>query len=184
MPNNRRKLKKEMGIETNQPYVMPTFTGTMEHTKDEALMLFSYSYQNKQKIRPFYGVGVVYRVVKGNKNDLVYINFGLFPHNKPRLVVVYDNHSRRQLLTLKRGQVCQVYGICRYFVENVEVNGVKAKGVKLGLFAKGIQGWYVPTMLDIKKLPINEDIAEPSEKEQKYMEEHDFDEILDSFLNE
>ena len=179
--NRRKELKKEMGIAKEDSYVVPTFTGTMEHTKDESLMLFSYSMYNKKKYRPFYGIGVVYRVVKGEKFDLIYINFGLFKEHKTRLVVAYENHARRQIMTLKRGQVCQVYGMCRYFTTEVEVNGVKSKGVRLGLYAKAIQGWYVPTMLDIRKMPTNEDLVAPSEKEEEVQKT--FEEVLDDFFN-
>ena len=177
----RRKIKNELGIASDEPYIVPTFSGTMEHTKDECLMLFSYSTHNHKRYRPFYGVGIVYRVVKGDKQDLVYINFGLFPTNRTRLVVVYDNHSRRQLLTLKRGQVCHVYGMCRYFTTDVEVNGVKTKGVRLGLYAKGIQGWYTPTMLDIRRMPPNEDIVAPTEKEEELQQT--FEDVLNEFMN-
>ena len=128
----------------------------------------------------FYGIGTVYRVVKGEKNDLVYINFGIFRDRKTRLVVVYDNHARRQIMTLKRGQICQVYGICRYFATDVEINGIKATGVKLGLYASGINGWYVPTMFDIRKMPTNEDLVEPTDKEKDLQET--LDDVLNDFL--
>lgn len=181
MANKRRELKKEAGIKNEEPYIVPTVSGTMEHTKDESLMLFSYSMYNKKRYRPFYGIGIVYRVVKGEKQDLIYINFGLFPTHKTRLVVAYENHARRQILTLKRGQVCQVYGICRYYQTDVEVNGVKSKGLRLGLYAKGIQGWYVPTMLDIRKMPINDDLVDPTEKEEELQET--FEDVLNDFFN-
>ena len=170
-----------MGIAKEQPYVVPTINGTMEHTKDESLMLFAYSTHNNKKYRLFYGIGIVYRVVKGDKQDLIYVNFGAFPTHKTRLVVAYDNHARRQILTLKRGQVCQVYGICRYFTTDIEINGVKSKGVRLGLYAKGIQGWYVPTMLDIRRLPVNDDLVEPSEKEQELQQT--FEDVLNEFMS-
>ena len=177
----RQKLKKAAGIKSEEPYIVPTIAGTMEHLKDESLMLFSSSTHNKKKYRQFYGIGTVYRVVKGDKQDLIYINFGAFPTHKTRLVVAYENHARRQIMTLKRGQVCQVYGLCRYYTTDVEINGVKSKGVRLGLYAKGIQGWYVPTMLDIRKMPINEDLVSPTEQEEKLQET--FEDVLDEFLN-
>ena len=182
MANKRKELKKEAGIKNEEPYIVPTINGTMEHTKDESLMLFSSSLHNNKKYRAFYGIGVVYRVVKGDKQDLIYINFGLFPTHKTRVVVAYDNHARRQTLTLKRGQVCQVYGMCRYYSTDVEINGIKSKGVRLGLYAKGIQGWYVPTMLDIRKMPTNEDLVAPTEKEEELGKT--FEEVLDDFLND
>ena len=94
---------------------------------------------------------------------------------------MFENIARRQILTLKRGQPCQVWGVCRYFTTDITLNGLKTKGVKLGLYAKGIQGWYVPTMLDIRKMPRNEDIVSPTEKEAKLMGQ--FKDILDDFMN-
>lgn len=182
MPESkRRELKKELGLPSNEPYIIPSFSGTMEHLKDESFMIFGASYHKHKKYYLFYGIGIVYRVVKGDKQDLVYINFGIFKERRTRLVVVYENHARRQLLTLKRGQVCQVYGICRFFTQKICVNGTMANGVRLGLYAQAIQGWYVPTMMDIKKLPINEDLVEPTEKEKEL--QRTFEDVLNDFLN-
>ena len=180
MASRRKELKKEIGINNEEPYIVPTMSGTMEHLKNESLMLFSYSLRNKKKYRLFYGIGVVYRVVKGEKQDLIYINFGMFREHKTRLVVAYENHARRQIMTLKRGQVCQVYGVCRYFSTKMEHNGITTNAVKLGLYARAIQGWYVPTMLDIKKAPINEDLVEPSEKEKELQQT--FEDVLNEFM--
>ena len=177
----KRALKKELNINKEESYIAPTYSGTMEHLKDESLMMFSYSLHNKKRYRLFYGIGVVYRVVKGDKQDLIYINFGMFREHKTRLVVAYENHARRQIMTLKRGQVCQVYGVCRYYTTDVEVNGIKSKGIRLGLYARGILGWYVPTMLDIRRMPVNEDLVDPSEKEKELQKT--FEDVLDDFLN-
>jgi len=168
-------------IANERTFVNPTLNGTMEHLKDESLMLFGYSYRNKKRYRIFYGIGKVYRVVRGDKQDIVYINFGIFKEHNTRAVIVMDNHPRRQTLTLKRGQVCQVYGMCRYFTTEIEINGVKTKGVRLGLYALGLNGWYVPTMLDIRKMPTNEDLVRPTENEQKFQET--MEDILNEFMN-
>lgn len=175
------KTKEELQRLSEETLVHPTMGGTMEHLQDESLMLFSYAYHNKKRYRLFYGIGKVYRVVKGNKQDLIYINFGAFKENRTRLVVAFENHARRQVMTLKRGQVCQVYGICRYFTTKIKLNGIETKGVRLGLYAIAINGWYVPTMFDIKKMPTNEDLVDPSEKEQEIQET--FEDVLDDFLN-
>ena len=174
-------MKNDEELKEKEPYVRPVAAGTMEYLFGESLMLFGWQKYHGKKYRPFYGVGVVYRVVKGDKQDLVYVRFGPFNTTKTRLVVVYHNHARRQTLTLKRGQVAQVYGICRYFTESIEINGRKAKGVRLGLYATAILGWYVPTMLDIRKMPTNEDLVEPSEKEKDIQET--LENVLDDFLN-
>lgn len=176
------KAQEEIESLKDDDFILPQFSGYMEHTNEESLMFFSYAKHNKRSYRLFYGIGVVYRVVKGEKIDMVYINFGIFKSIKTRVVVTYDNHARRQLMTLKRGQVCQVYGLCRYYKTDCEINGEKKKGIRLGLYAKAILGWYVPTMLDIKKMPINEDLVNATEGEKKL--EETFEEVLDSFLND
>lgn len=65
--------------------------------------------------------------------------------------------------------------------QEVEINGVKTKGVRLGLYALGLNGWYVPTMLDIRKMPTNEDLVKPTENEQKFQET--MEDILNEFMN-
>lgn len=171
---------QELDKELTEPYVKPVAAGTMEYLYGESLMLFGWQKYHGKKYRPFYGIGVVYRVVKGEKQDLVYVRFGPFNTTKTRLVVVYHNHARRQTLTLKRGQCCQVYGVCRYFTTDIKLNGKDTKGLKLGLYATAIQGWYVPTMLDIRRLPTNEDIVEPTQNEKQYLE--NMDELLNEFM--
>ena len=171
------KTKEELSDET---LVHPTMGSCIDILKDESLMLFSYAWRNKKRYRLFYGIGKVYRVVKGEKQDLIYVNFGAFKENKRRIVVAYENHARRQVMTLKRGQVCQVYGICRYFTTKIKLNGLETKGIKLGLYAIAINGWYVPTMFDIRKMPTNDDLVEPTEKEENLMDT--FEDVLDQFL--
>lgn len=168
-------------MEKTKKIVEPNFAGNMEYMLGESLMLFGKQKYHGKYYRPFYGVGVVYRVVKGDKQDLVYVRFGCFQNVKHRLIVVYHNHARRQILTLKRGQCCQVYGICRTYTTDITLNGEKAKGVKLGLYAIAINGWYVPTMLDIKRLPTNDDLVEMSEKEKDLA--NTFDDILNEFMS-
>lgn len=168
-------------MESNEILVKPTISKEIYHLKGESLILFDYSQRQGKSYRIFYGIGIVYRVVKGDKQDLVYINFGIFKERKTRLVVIYENHARRQLITLKRGQVCQVYGVCRHYTTKINLNGVETKGMRLGLYATAIQGWYVPTMFDIRKMPTNEDIVSPSEKEQDLI--NTFEDVLDDFLN-
>lgn len=58
----------------NSPYVQPVLSGTMEYLYGESLMLFGWQKYHGRSYRPFYGVGVVYRVVKGEKQDLAVLN--------------------------------------------------------------------------------------------------------------
>lgn len=143
---------------------------------NESIMFYGDVVMNKQCFKMFQGIGVVYRVVKGEKLDLVYVRFSTLAGQFPRIVIVINNRARRQIATLKRGQVCQVYGMCRY--SPYEYEGKKR--IRLALYAEAIIGWYVPTTLDIKKLPPNEDIANASDKEKDLME--NYDELLNEFM--
>jgi len=174
-------VRERLGKWKPKDYIVPTYDGTMECVKGESIMLFGWQEKNKKQYRQFYAIGVVHRVVKGNECDLIFINFGVFKDHRTRLVVAYDNHPRRQVMTLKRGQVCQVYGICRYYTTQKEIKGEMKNVVELGLYAKGILGWYVPTMFDIRKMPTNDNLDIPKgddlEKEEQMVD------ILDQFMN-
>ena len=174
-----RKLELEE-TKTEEDVIKPTLYGTMFSLRHESIMLFSQGRYNGKNYRLFYGVGTVYRVVKGEHQDLIYINFGIFKTQKPRLIVAYGNHARRQTLTLKRGQVCQVYGMCKTFMTEFELDGEKRKGIRMGLYATALNGWYVPTMMDIKKMPVNEDLVDPSESETKVQKQ--LEDVLNEFM--
>ena len=174
-------VRERLGKWTSKDYILPTYDGTMECVKGESIMFFGWQERKKKQYRQFYGIGVVHRVVRGNECDLIFINFGVFNDHWTRLVVAHDNHARRQTMTLKRGQVCQVYGICKYYTTEKEIKGEMKKVVELGLYAKGILGWYVPTMLDIRKMPVNDNLDIPKgddlDKEEKMVD------ILDQFMS-
>lgn len=173
---------EKIGKETEST-VLPVISNEVYCLFGESLILMpEVKNTNGRKYRPFYGIGIVYRVVRGESQDLIYIKFGALPTVKTRVVYVYDNHSRRQLLTLKRGQCCQIFGMARYYSTKITLNGKETKGTHIGLYAKGVNGWYVPTMMDIRKMPSNEDLVPPTDKEkdlQKTLEE-----VLEDFYNE
>lgn len=174
MPDYKKELTKHNEEEDR----FPISAKPLSHIPNESVVLFTYSQHCDKRYRLFYGVGIVYRVVKGEKCDLVYINFGLLKQRKPRLVVVFDNHARRQIMTLKRGQVAQVYCLARFYELKKSDNPSERKAIKFGLYAKGLQGWYVPKSFDIKQLE-NEDLVAPTEKEKNLMNE--FEDVLAQF---
>ena len=143
---------------------------------NESIMFYGDVVQDKKAYKLFHGIGKVCRIVKGEKLDLVYIRFSTLAGQFPRIVIVINNRARRQIATLKRGQVCQVYGMCKY--TTFEYEGKQR--IRLGLYAEGLLGWYVPTTLDIKKLPPNEDVIPPSDKEKDLIDNYDI--LLDEFM--
>lgn len=89
---------------------------------------------------PAFGIGLVSKVVKTDKGyDVVYMNFGKFD----RPVIVWEYNARKQLVTLSRNKYAMFYG----FVRNAKTE----KRNRLVIYARALQGWYVPTQFDIQK---------------------------------
>ena len=119
-------------------FAIPDMDNLLRTSKHESLFVFGSSEEDKEKMICA-GIGRVTFIEKGEKFDLVGMNFG---RSYSRRIVVVGNHARRQIFTLKRGQLAWFYG---YFkVYNFE------KRKKVLFYAKGFQGWYVPKMVDIK----------------------------------
>ena len=115
-------------------YILPDISQLLHHSKHESLFVFG-TMENNRDYRLCLGVGTVMNIQKGNEMDMVTINFG---RKKARKIIVKHNHARRQIYTLKLGQLAWFYG---YY---------KCYGRRTYFFAKGLQGWYVPKILDIK----------------------------------
>lgn len=116
-------------------------TQITKNLKGEAFFILG---ANESGYITFLGLGKVCNVRKGERVDQVIIHFGV----KPRSMYVVDNHARRQLFLLKRGQYTFVVGTYAVKVE-------KGKTIRQ-LFARGFMPWYVPKMLDIKKYDTSE----------------------------
>lgn len=87
------------------------------------------------------GVGTVTTIKKGEEFDLVGMDFG---RGYTREIYVKNNHARRQIYTLKKGQLAWFYGFMKvYVIDNKR---------KSTLYAKGFQGWFVPKNMDIIKI--------------------------------
>lgn len=112
----------------------------VKHTREETIMTFGPWFKNSSYI-VIVGLGRVCKVEKGDKLDVVRMNFG---RRYARPLLVYDNHARRQIYTLKRGQLAWVFGYMKV------TQDTETKTVETTILAYGFQGWYVPKMLDIK----------------------------------
>lgn len=126
---------------------------------------FIYLGKNKDEYIVFMGIGTVCRVEKGERADRVLMHFGM----SLKTFYVVNNHARRQIYTLKKGQLATVVGTCKIYQE---------KGRRAMYFANGFLAWYVPKMLDIKKYD-TEDL-EKLEEEQ----DTDLTNYLDELLGE
>ena len=103
------------------------------------------------------GVGIVKVIQKGEDFDLVKMDFG---RGYGREIFVKLNHARRQIYTLKKGQLAWFFGYMKVYQD-------KDGKIKSTLFAKGFQGWYVPKNMDIKKIDPNEIDKLEQENESK-----------------
>ena len=109
----------------------------------------------------FIGNGRVVGVSRGEDFDIVAIKFGLINHN-PRKVLVYDNHARRQVATLKKGYPVWVSGtgiMRKTQIEN-PTNPKITFYKKWYYMADDFNQSYVPTAYDVKRMGKNGELEE------------------------
>lgn len=155
---------KVRGKKTN--FVIPDISGLMHCTLHETLFVFGCVEGNKD-YRQCIGLGRVGKVLKGDDLDIVYMNFG---RRYGRQIIVKHNHARRQIYTLKKGNLAWFYG---YYKVYKKKDGIR----ETVFFAKGFQGWYVPKALDIKNYDL--DSIEQIEKENEIDMTNFIDELLE-----
>ena len=119
-------------------YSVPDLQHFAKTSRGESLIIFD-SPHNNETMRMCFGIGRVSHVEKGKDMDLVCINFG---RHYSRRIVVKNNHARRQIYTLKKGQLCSYYGYMQVFKENEQTKAL--------FFGMGFNAWFVPKKLDIK----------------------------------
>lgn len=102
------------------------------------------------------GVGLVKVIQKGEDFDMVGMDFG---RGYTREIYVKNNHARRQIATLKKGQYAWFYGTLNVYKENGKP--------KSSMFAKAFQGWYVPKVMDIINVDPNDVEELTKENESK-----------------
>lgn len=152
-------MRKVMGNKTKEFFDIPDLMNYVIYSKNETLFMFG-SIEKETKEKKFcMGVGRVTHIEKGNEMDLVWINFG---RKYSRKIIVISNQARRQIFTLKHGQLTWFYGYMKTWGDGVGKT-------KMQLFAKGFQGWYVPKNLDIKNYDLGcvEPMSDKDEQETK-----------------
>lgn len=131
--------------------------------------------------RCFLGIGRVMKISRGKEFDLVTMNFSLF-RAKYRTIIVFDNHARRQIFGLKKGEFAWTYGILkRYKDKHKETQKLVWHYALIGYMFDPV---YTPKSIDIKRY--EEDIKEGKVKnEMDNMSERQlktFDWIADDIL--
>ena len=152
--------KTRLGDKKTEEYVVPSINNIVRCFRSETLFIFGLDSKNT-KYRWCLGVGRVCKIMQGENFDLVYINFG---RKYSREIIVQENHSRRQLLTLKKGWLCWFRGKYKWAkVEDGQYHSI--------FYALGLQPWFVPMAADLKKMDIDEtDYAKvEEEKETDYL---------------
>ena len=148
--------KVRLGDKKTEEYVLPDIKNLVRCFRSETLFIFGIDSQNT-KYRWCLGVGRVCKIKQGENFDIVYINFG---RKYAREIIVQYNHARRQLLTLKVGQLATFYGKFKIYAN-------EDKEVKTVLYAIGLQAWYVPKAMDIKKMKVDAELNEKVDQQEE-----------------
>lgn len=137
------KTKKKLEFKVNDKGKLDTYDYTLNRFMTipllyESIMEFGKYNRNYAMI---FGIGMVKKIEHTDHNyDIVWMNFG----RMDRPVVVWEYNARKQLVTLSRNKFAIFYGFMKY---------LKHKNGKLypTLYARVLQGMYVPTAFDVKK---------------------------------
>ena len=152
-------MRTKIGTVSEKEFYVPDITKLLKGSKNESLIFFGKS-EHEQRYCLVLGVGRVTSIKTGNDFDWVKINFG---RHYARNIIVKNNHARRQIYTLKKGQLAWFYGFYSVYRND------KGK-IESIMYALGFQGWFVPKMFDIRH--IDTDLPQPiDEQEQKEMEQ-------------
>ena len=159
-----------IGDKKTEEYVVPDIRNIVRCFRSETLFIFGINAENT-KYRWCLGVGRVCKIKQGDSFDLLYLNFG---RKYAREIIVQYNHARRQLLTLKKGQLATFYGKFKiYDNEQGETRTV--------FYAIGLQAWYVPKALDIRKMELEQ--TEPLDRMEQE-EELEMSNLIDELLGD
>ena len=134
----------------------------LAHCSKHETLLFLGTPLEENKMTIAVGIGLVKVIQKGEEFDLVGMDFG---RGYTREIYVKNNHARRQIYTLKKGQYAWFYGLMKCY----KIGNSK----KSCLFAKAFQGWYVPKNFDIKQLDPEEieKLTEENESKINFIDE-------------
>ena len=140
----------------NHSFITPSILRLTHFFAHETLLLFGSPMEDMTKTICV-GIGLVKVIQKGEDFDLVGMDFG---RGFSREIYVKNNHARRQIYTLKKGQYAWFYGTMQYYKDENNKS-------KVSFFAKAFQGWYVPKNMDIIKIDPNEIDKLEEENESK-----------------
>lgn len=127
----------------------------------------------------FFGPCKVWKIEKGDKFDIIQLQFGL--DRKIRDVLVFNNHARRQLLMCKKGYWILAFGeIKMYKRENP--NNPKQNYRQWQYFAYALWSTGVPLMFDVRKH--EKEVEEGIEKNEFVELNENREQYYDNIVNE
>ena len=150
------KTKITIGTKSPKNVYVPDSDNVMLRMRNESIMTFGQSKYGDNTYRQFFAIGRIYKIVKGDTVDCLWVNFGI--ETKNRCVICNKNFVRRQISLLKRGWYCEFYGLMKIMFVKKKIGTDEEKNVPMWvLFANALNPWYVPRTMEIKK-EINEDV--------------------------
>ena len=159
-------MRTKIGTVKEKSFCVPDISKLLKGSKNESLIFFGKS-EHEQRYCLVLGVGRVTSIKTGDKFDWVKINFG---RHYARNIVVKNNHARRQIYTLKKGQLAWFYG---YYATITNEKGE----IESIMYAIGFQGWFVPRQFDINK--IDTDLPQPVDEQDQQEMEQTINELFD-----
>lgn len=124
------------------------------YQKGERLIYFGAYSRTKATI--CVGIGTLLKVQKGNKFDIITMDFGRYQ----RKIIVKLTQARKMVYTMKVNQLAWFVGTRKTYNEGKG----KDRKVHSMFYAIGFQGWYVPNVFDIKQVDPQDIVEEKLEK--------------------
>lgn len=145
----------------NHKFAMPDVV-RLAHCSIHETLFFLGAPKEENDFTICVGIGLVKTIQKGDDFDLVGMDFG---RGYTREIFVKNNHARRQIYTLKKGQYAWFYGLMKTYRQDDQL--------KMSFYAKAFQGWYVPKNMDIIKVDPNEidKLTEENESKINFIDE-------------
>ena len=114
-----------------------------------------------KELTQFFAPCKVWKIEKGDKFDIIQLQFGL--DRKIRDVLVFNNHARRQLLMCKKGYWILAFGEVKLY-QRENPRNPKLKYRQWQYFAYALWSTGVPLMFDVRKR--EKDIEQGIEKDE------------------
>lgn len=160
-----KKVEFTLGTKYPRKMYATDISNVMETILNENIIICSKVEMKGKTIKQFYSVSACCLIKHYETYDLLYCKFGCF--GKTKCVVVADNIARRQLLTVKKGGFFFLYAI---MVAKPYTDKEGKKRIVWRYYALAIQGWLTPNLLDVKKMPKNEDITEGKKESESLID--------------